>query len=393
MRIVSGMRPTGRLHLGHYFGVLRNFLKLQEEGNRCFYFVADWHALTTSYKNSEELKKNTEHMMRMWLGVGLSPKKSTLFIQSLVKEHSELSLLLSMITPKSWLEWNPTYKDLKYNLLRISELSKELKERVGESLKNFLPSLNLKVHKPQKFQEFMLEKFTSSLIDALFEGLIEGETLRELNTSKKQYYEIDTFGFLGYPVLQTADIIVYKGEGVPVGEDQLPHIELSREIVRRFNRLYGKTFPEPRAILTESPKLLGFDGRKMSKSYKNAIYLDEEEESLRKKVMAFFTDPQKLRRGDPGRPNLCPVFSYHRLLTPKEKTLQIEEDCKKGILGCVDCKKIFLNSLKNFLEPIKERYERVSPSYAWEVFKEGSLKAREVAGKTLEEVREKMNLP
>ncbi len=394
MRVVSGMRPTGRLHLGHYFGVIRNWVKLQEE-HECFFFIADWHALTTAYRNTKELRKNIREVIVDWLALGLDPNKSLLFIQSRVKEHAELFLLLGMLTPKSWLELNPTYKDLKYNLLRLSDLQREIREKLSESLKGILSHLPFEVREEEKFREHLLESLTESLIEAIFEGEIEPEILKKLNVSKKDFYETDTFGFLGYPVLQSADILIYKGEAVPVGEDQLPHIELSREIARRFNRLYGKVFPEPKALLTETPRIPGTDGRKMSKSYNNAVYFSDEEKEVEKKVMGMITDPQKVRKNDPGRPEICTVFAWHKLFSSPEEVKEIEENCKKGTLGCVECKRKLLKNLEEFLKPIRERRKELEKKAEEleELFFENSRKAREIASATMEEVRKAMNLP
>jgi len=393
MKVLSGMRPTGKLHLGHYFGVIKNWLELQEK-HETFYMIADWHALTTAYKNTEQIKENIEQVMIDWIALGLDPNKSTLFIQSEVKEELELFLIFSMITPKSWLEWNPTYKDMKLNLLRISDLELSFKGGLRDLVKEFLAKVPYKIVDFEAFEEVILDTLSDSFIRAVFEGLLEPEILNRLNVSKRDFYDTDTYGFLGYPVLQAVDILIYKAEAVPVGEDQLPHIELSREIARRFNQLYGEVFPEPKALLTETPRLLGTDGRKMSKSYNNAIFFADGKEEVRQKVMKFFTDPQKLRKGDPGRPHICPVFFYHRLFTNSEKTQQIEVDCMSGTLGCVDCKKIMFESLESFLEPIREKRLEVEKSIKdiKEVFMEGSQRARQIARQTLEEVKEKMKL-
>ena len=394
MRIVSGMRPTGQLHIGHYFGVIENWKKLQEE-HETFFFIADWHALTTAYKNVEALKSNVEEVMIDWIALGLDPEKSTLFIQSKVKEHAELHLLFSMITPKSWLEWNPTYKDMKFNLLRLQEVVDQFKERLKDPVLKIVEDLPYEVVEKEKFIERLLEDLSETLLGALIEGEIEPELLKKLNVSKREFYETDTYGFLGYPVLQASDILIYKGEGVPVGEDQLPHVELTREIARRFNRLYGEIFPEPKALLTETPKLPGTDGRKMSKSYNNAIFFSDTKEEVQRKVMKMFTDPQKLRKNDPGRPEVCPVFSYHRIFSSEEaKVLQIEKDCKSGTLGCVQCKSMLLEDLEGFLDPIRERRIQVKEKIGEvkEIFLEGSRRAREIAKETMEKVRELMNL-
>jgi tryptophanyl-tRNA synthetase len=393
--IVSGMRPTGKLHLGHYFGVIKNWLKLQEgEGNK-YIFVADWHALTTAYTKTDLLKENIENLMLDWLSCGLDPDKNTLFIQSLVKEHAELYLLFGMITPKSWLELNPTYKDLKYNLLKINELKAEFSKKVENLAGELVKKLDLKVEDEEGLKSLLVEELSEALIKALFEGKIEGELLKKLNVDKKLLYQIDTYGFLGYPVLQAADILVYKGNTVPVGEDQLPHIELTREIARRFNRLYGETFPEPQPLLTETPKVVGIDGRKMAKSYNNAIYLSDSAEEVEQKVRKMVTDPQRVRKTDPGRPEICPVFTMHKLFTDEQTLKMIEEDCRTARIGCVQCKKILAQNINQFLEPIRERrsYYEANKDELWDIFKEGSKKASEVAKKTLAEVREKMNLP
>ena len=394
MRIVSGMRPTGKLHLGHYFGVIRNWVKLQEE-HETFFFIADWHALTTAYKKTNELQRNIRELMIDWLALGLDPEKSVLFIQSKVKEHAELHLLFSMITPKSWLEWNPTYKDLKYNLLKLQDIALQFRGGLRDVVREFINMIPYKVEDFERFEEHLLDSLADTFISALFEGEIEPELLKNLNVSKREFYETDTYGFLGYPVLQASDILIYKGQGVPVGEDQLPHIELTREIARRFNHIYGETFPEPEALLTETPKLPGTDGRKMSKSYNNAIFFADTEEEVQQKVMKMFTDPQKLRKNDPGRPDLCPVFMYHKIFTKdSERVEQINKDCRSGKLGCVECKRIMLGGLEEFLSPIRERRQKITSDIKEleNVFLEGSLKARNVALETMEEVREAVNL-
>jgi len=320
-RILSGMRPTGRLHLGNLHGALQNWVDLQNDGSYdCFYFVADWHALTSDYAETETLGEYVLSMVTDWLGVGLDPEKSTLFIQSHIKEHAELYVLFSMITPLSWLERNPTYKEMKEELA-----SKDL----------------------------------------------------------------STFGFLGYPVLQAADIVMYKAYGVPVGADQLPHLELTREIVRRFNYLYGVVFPEPVALMTQTPKLLGIDGRKMSKSYDNAIYIADRGDVLKKKVAAMFTDPQRQRRRDPGRPEICNVFAFHELYTAPEKVREIETECRRAGIGCTDCKALLSANVARVMAPVHERleYYRGHASEVWDIVAAGGARARAVAVETMEEVR------
>lgn len=388
------MRPTGKLHLGHYLGVIKNWISLQKD-HETFFMVADWHALTTGYKDTKHLKDNIRQLVIDWIALGLDPEKSVLFLQSMVKEHAELFLLFAMITPKSWLEWNPTYKDTKYNLLRIHDLELTFRGGLRDLVKEFLARQPFRVEDMEALEEDLLDVIAQAFVKALFDGKLDKEMLRKLNVSKREFYEVDTYGFLGYPVLQAVDILLYKAEAVPVGEDQLPHIELTREIARRFNHLYGETFPEPQALLTETPRVPGTDGRKMSKSYGNAIYFADSEEEVKKKVMSFFTDPQKLRKGDPGRPEICPVFMYHKLFTPHEKLEEIERDCRSGKLGCVDCKKMMWEGLETFLKPIREKRREVEKSahYVWDILTEGSRRARELAQRTLQEVREKMNLP
>ena len=318
-RILSGMRPTGPLHLGNLLGALNNWVQMQDTYD-CYYFIADWHALTSDYEHTDHISGYIRDMMIDWLSVGLSPDKSTLFVQSLIKEHAELFLLLSMITPVPWLERNPTYKD------QIVQLSNK---------------------------------------------------------------DLSTFGFLGYPVLQAADIIMYKPAGVPVGVDQVPHVEITREIARRFNFLYGDVFPEPEAMLTETPKILGTDRRKMSKSYDNAIYLSDTPDDIASKVAQMITDPQRARRSDPGNPDVCNVFSFHKIYTDSATVAEIDTQCRKAEIGCVECKKIMARHLIDALEPIREkrRFYEERPQRVEEVIQEGCRRARNVARNTMEEVR------
>lgn len=320
MRILSGMRPTGELHLGNYHGALENWVKMQETYD-CFYFIADWHALTSDYEDSSRISEYAKLMMIDWLSVGLSPDASTLFVQSHVKEHAELFLILSMITPVPWLERNPTYK----------------------------------------------------------EQIVQIENR-----------DLSTFGFLGYPVLQAADIIIYKAKGVPVGVDQVPHVEITREIARRFNYLFKKeVFPEPKAILTETPKILGLDRRKMSKSYNNAIFLSDTPEEIAKKVSHMFTDPDRKRKNDPGNPEICNVFDFHKLYSDSQMVGEIREECPKAEIGCVECKKKMAANVGEFLEPIREKraYYESKPDLVADIIVTGSMKANEVARQTMEEVR------
>lgn len=318
------MRPTGKLHLGNLHGALTNWKRLQEE-YECFFFVADWHALTSEYQETNFIKEFIWEMLIDWLSVGLDPNKSTLFIQSKLPEHAELHLIFSMITPIPWLERNPTYK----------EQIKELVEK-----------------------------------------------------------DLNTYGFLGYPVLQAADILIYKANFVPVGVDQLPHVELTREIARRFNYLYKEVFPIPEPILTEMPKILGIDGRKMSKSYHNAIYLSDPPKVIREKTLQMFTDKTRLRKTDPGHPDICNVFSFHKLYTSPEKVSQIEEDCKKARIGCVECKKLLAENLINGLAPLQEKrqYYQEHLEELKDIIDAGIKKARSVATTTLEEAKEAIGI-
>lgn len=323
-RILSGMRPTGPLHIGNLHGALANWVEMQQEYD-CFYFIADWHALTSDYEDPGSISGYIKEMIIDWLSTGLSPDKSTLFVQSHVKEHAELYLILSMITPVPWLERNPTYKD------QIVQLSNR---------------------------------------------------------------DLSTFGFLGYPVLQAADIIMYKAYGVPVGVDQVPHVEITREIARRFNYFYGEVFPEPEAILTETPKILGIDGRKMSKSYDNAIYLSESSDEIAAKAAQMFTDPQRARLSDPGNPEVCNVFEFHKMYSNKETVDKIDHECRRAQIGCVECKQIMANSLIKALEPIREKreYYLARPQLVEDIINEGGKKARNVARQTMTEVRAALKL-
>ena len=323
-RILSGMRPTGPLHLGNYHGALANWVDMQDRYD-CFFFIADWHALTSDYENPDSISTFVHEMMIDWLSAGLSPDKSTLFVQSLVREHAELFLILSMITPVPWLERNPTYKD------QIIQLENK---------------------------------------------------------------DLSTFGFLGYPVLQAADIIMYKAKGVPVGIDQVPHVEITREIARRFNFLYGNVFPEPEAILTPTSKILGLDRRKMSKSYHNAIYLSDTPEIIAAKVATMITDPNRARRKDPGNPDICNVFEFHKLYSPPETVDRVNRECRSADIGCVECKKLMAGNLIEALKPIRDKraYYEAHPRLVKDIMMAGSDRARAVARQTMEEVRSAIKL-
>lgn len=323
-RVLSGMQASGKLHLGNLVGALQNWVRLQDKYD-CFYFIADWHALTTGYTNPSGIKESTQDLLINYLASGLDPDKCTIFLQSKILQHSELHLLLSMITPLGWLERVPTYK----------EKQQELKDR-----------------------------------------------------------DLSTYGFLGYPLLQTADIIIYRAKYVPVGVDQVPHLEISREIARRFNFLYKEIFPEPEALLTEFPKVTGIDGRKMSKSYDNAIYLSDSPKVAEQKILTMMTDPARKRRTDKGNPELSPVFQLHRIFSTKEERNEVAEGCRTAGIGCVECKKILIKNIFRVLEPIwQKRSELIAnPKLVMEVAEKGTDKARKVAEETMRFVREAMGL-
>jgi tryptophanyl-tRNA synthetase len=316
-RVLSGMRPTGRLHLGNYLGALDNWVRLQESHD-CFFFVANWHALTTGADDVRDIPANTVEMIADWLGAGLDPTRCTIFVQSWVPEHAELHLLFSMITPLGWLERVPTYKEM---------------------------------------------------VDQL--GI-----------------ESPSYGLLGYPLLQAADILMYKPRWVPVGIDQVPHVELTREVARRFNHSFGEVFPEPQAKLTEIPKVPGTDGRKMSKSYGNAIYLSDPAEVITEKIRPMMTDPARKRRSDPGNPDVCPVFDLHRIFTPPADREWAATGCRTAGIGCLDCKAKLLEHLQPALAPIRERRQAFAekPDRIVDILREGSARARQVARTTMEDV-------
>ncbi|MEN6372394.1 MAG: tryptophan--tRNA ligase [Armatimonadota bacterium] len=321
-RILSGMQSTGQLHLGNYEGALRNWVKLQDEYDS-FFMIADWHSLTTLYETPDAIKENTRQVALDFLAAGLDPNKCAIFIQSDIKEHAELHLLLSMITPVPWLERVPTYKD-KLDNLQIDSAS---------------------------------------------------------------------YGLLGYPVLMASDILVYKATVVPVGKDQLPHLELTREICRRFNHIYGDVFPEPEAKMTEYPVMPGTDNRKMSKSYGNAIYIKDTAEETQQKIKTMFTDPLKLYKKDPGHPDTCPVFALHNVYS-KGETAEICEVCKKGELGCVDCKKRLTANMNTALAPVRERRVQLeeNPKELYDILTAGAEKARAVTSATMDDVRAAMKI-
>lgn len=324
--VVSGNRPTGQLHWGNYFGALKNWIEIQEKYD-CYYFIADWHALTTGYEHPEEIPPSVIEVMKDWLACGLDPKKSTIFIQSWVPEHSELHVLLSMITPLGWLERVPSFKDMR----------EQLSDR-----------------------------------------------------------DLNMYGFLGYPLLQTADIIIYNADFVPVGEDQVAHIEFSRELVRRFHFLMKRegVFVEPKPLLTHAARVPGTDGRKMSKSFGNAIFIADEDDVIRKKMMNTITDPARKLRSDPGTPEVCNIYAYHKLYTEKGQVEEIAKKCRAAEIGCVDCKKQCIENAIAFWKPIRAERAKWAgkEKKLLEIAREGSNKARAVAAKTMETVREVMGL-
>jgi len=326
-RVLSGMRPTGKLHLGNYVGALQNWVGMQD-AYECYFCVVDWHALTTDYADTSKVKQNSLEVVFDWLAAGLDPDRSVIFMQSHVPAHAELHLLLSMITPMGWLERVPTYKEQRENI----------KDK-----------------------------------------------------------DLGTYGFLGYPVLQAADILVYKGDVVPVGEDQAAHIELTREITRRFNGFYGAAkpvFPEPATLLTPAAKLPGTDGRKMSKSYGNTIMLADPEPVVRQKLKTMVTDPARVRRSDPGNPDVCPVGDLHKIFSSKETIAKVYNGCRSAGIGCIECKSWAADSLVQLLNPMQERRRKFedNPKLAWDILEAGSERARETAGATMKDVRAAMGM-
>ena len=321
------MRSTGKLHLGNYVGALANWVKMQDE-HECYFCVADWHALTTDYADTSQVKQNSIDVLLDWIAAGLDPQRCVMFIQSHVPDHAVLHLLLSMITPLGWLERVPTYKEQQENI-----------------------------------------------------------------TGK----DLSTYGFLGYPVLMTSDILLYKADFVPVGEDQAAHVELTREIARRFNHFYGKgtaVFPEPQTVLTPAPKLPGTDGRKMSKSYGNTIMLTDPEPVVRQKLKTMVTDPARVRRTDPGNPDVCPVGDLHKIFSDAPTNEKVNVGCRSAGIGCIECKSWAADALVNILNPMQERRKKYeeNPRLAWDILENGSEQARKKAGATMDEVRDAMGM-
>lgn len=323
-RVLSGMQPSGRLHLGNLLGALDNWRKLQED-NECFFFVADWHALSTNYEDTSQLQGFIHELLIDWLATGIDPERATVFIQSHVPEHAILNLLLSMITPVPWLERNPTYKEKQEQ--------------------------------------------------------IEGR-------------DLSTHGFLGYPVLQAADILLYKADAVPIGKDQLPHLELTREIARRFNSLYTPVLVEPKELLTKFPKVIGTDGRKMSKSYGNTINLSDSEPAVRQKLKTMVTDPARVRRKDPGNPEICPVYDFHKIYSTTAILDQVNKECRTAEIGCIDCKTFVADSMVERLAPIWESRKTLeaNPKRLEDVVQSGCQRATKVSRQTLAEVKDAMKI-
>ncbi|PIS28832.1 tryptophan--tRNA ligase [Candidatus Saganbacteria bacterium CG08_land_8_20_14_0_20_45_16] len=322
-RVLSGIQPTGKLHLGNLIGAIENWVKLQDKYD-CYFFIADLHALTTAYDDKDHLKEYINGVAVDLLAAGLDPKKCVIFKQSDLSEHSELHLMLSMVTPVSWLERVPTYKS------KIEEMSGK---------------------------------------------------------------DLGSYGFLGYPVLQAADILMYKADYVPVGQDQLPHIELTREICRRFNNFFGNVFPEPKDLLTEFPTLPGTDGRKMSKSYNNTIALSDPPEEIRKKISIMVTDPARVKKDDPGHPEVCSIYYFYKIFGP-DRADQVAQECQAGSRGCVACKKELAEILVKYLTPIHKQREQLSqdPQKVESILQDGAKRAREIAGKTLLHAKQAMGL-
>src|ERR1700688_4107455 len=327
-RVLSGMRPTGKLHLGNYVGALQNWVSMQGQ-YECYFCVVDWHALTTDYADTSRVKENSIEVLFDWLAAGLDPERCTMFMQSHVPQHAELHLLFSMITPLAWLERVPSYKEQQANLI---------------------------------------EK------------------------------DLNTYGFLGYPLLQAADILIYKGNFVPVGEDQVPHVELTREIARRFNMFYkldgAAVFPEPQPLLTRTPKLPGTDGRKMSKSYGNTIMMADPEPVVRQKLKTMVTDPARVRRSDPGNPDVCPVGDLHKIFSDKATMAKVYEGCRSAGIGCIECKGWAADALVELLNPMQQRRKKFeeNPRLAWDILEAGTEQARQAADETMADARAAMGM-
>ncbi len=323
--IVSGMRTTGKLHLGHYLGVIKNWVKLQDDYD-CYFFAADWHALTTKYDDTNELRQNTIDVITDWLACGIDPEKSVIYVQSLVPEVAELNVYLGMITPQNWVERDPTLKDM----------AKILKTKEGQG--------------------------------------------SQIN-----------YGLMGYPVLMSADIMMMNADLVPVGSDQVAHIEITRDITRRFNNLYGEFFHEAQPLLNECALICGLDGNKMGKSFKNDIKISDTEEETAKKIMTAITDRSRLRKDDLGHPDECEVaFKYWQIFGSESEVAQVREECEKGLRGCAQCKRELGAKINSVLSPIRERrrYYEQNPQLVEEIIRTGSQKARQRAGEVLDKVKD-----
>lgn len=353
--VLSGMRPTGRLHLGNYWGALKNWIAIENK-YKCYFFVADWHALTTDLEKTKDIEENSLLMVIDWLACGVDPQKCVIFRQSDIKEHAQLYLLLGMVTPISWLLRNPTFKE------QLMELYKQ-KYKGQED----------KIKKSEGFTKKLIKTYSSEEEDSLI------------------YSDLSNYGFLGYPVLQAADILMYNADFVPVGRDQLPHLELTREIARRFNNIFEtKILKEPQPLLTDSPNVPGIDGRKMSKSYGNTIELGEDLKSLQTKIKQMYTDPQKIRLNDKGHPEGCVVFAFHKLYNAEYSKRELE--CSQGHIGCVACKQELFKIMSSSIEEFRTRrleYEK-NPFKIVEIFREGAKKASDIARKTIQEVNKAM---
>ena len=323
-RVLSGMQPSGLMHLGNLLGALENWKSLQAQ-YECYFFVADWHAMSTNYADTGRIKEFTQELLIDWLAAGIDPERATVFVQSSIPEHAILHLLFSMIVPIPWLERNPTYK----------EKQEEIKEK-----------------------------------------------------------DLSTYGFLGYPVLQAADILLYKPDIVPVGKDQLPHLELTREIGRRFNNLYSPVFPEPKEHLTRFPKVMGTDGRKMSKSYGNTINLSDTEPVVRQKLKTMVTDPARVRRTDKGNPDVCPVFDFHKIYSSSNVVKQVDQDCRTAAIGCIDCKRQVADAMVERYRPMWDKRATIlhHPEQTQEIVEEGRERASRVAQETMQEVKTAMKI-
>lgn len=323
-RVLSGMQPSGLLHLGNLLGALDNWKALQDQYD-CFFFIADWHALSTNYADTSRIREFVHEMLVDWLAVGIDPNKATIFVQSSNSDHAILHLLLSMITPIPWLERNPTYK--------------EKQEQIADR-------------------------------------------------------DLATYGFLGYPVLQAGDILLYKADFVPVGKDQLPHLELTRELARRFNSIYKYVFPDPQELLTSFPKVLGTDGRKMSKSYGNTINLSDSEPVVRQKLKTMVTDPARVRRTDPGNPDICPVYDFHKIYSQPAVVERVNKECRTAEIGCIDCKKLAADGMVAKLSPIWNARTQFSrdPKQVQDIVEAGADRAKKVSHQTVEEVKDAMKI-